>query len=149
MAEIGLPKTLRAELYVDAPRDLSFNGCGLLIVNPPYTLEADLGALGPGLAARLAQGPGTGRALLFNNIKNYNKPKSRGRRVFGSALNNNRRIAMMLGLPPDTHARELVKIGRTILQEGIPPRMVNGGPCKENVVTGKDVNVEELPEKEL
>ena len=58
MAVIGLPKTLRAELYVDAPKDLSFNGCGLLTVNPPYTLEADLGALGPGLAARLAQGPG-------------------------------------------------------------------------------------------
>src|SRR5438132_11650451 len=80
-----------------------------------------------GTIMRLAQGPGTGRALLFNNIKDYNKPKSRGRRVFGSALNNNRRIAMMLGLPPDTHARELVKIGRTILQENIPPRIVKTG----------------------
>src|SRR5712671_1854893 len=98
-----------------------------------------------GTIMRLAQGPGTGRALLFNNIKAYNKPKSRGRRVFGSALNNNRRIAMMLGLPPDTHARELVKIGRTILQENIPPRIVKTGACKENVVTGKDINVEDFP----
>ena len=69
---------------------------------------------------RLAQGPGTGRAMLFNNIKDYNKPTSRCRRIFGSALNNTRRIAMMLGLPPDTHARELVKIGRTILQDSDP-----------------------------
>ena len=57
-----------------------------------------------GTIMRLAQGPGTGRALLFNNIKDYNKPDGRCRRVFGSALNNYRRIAIMLGLPPDTHA---------------------------------------------
>ena len=74
---------------------------------------------------RLAQGPGTGPALLFNNIKDYNKPASRCRRIFGSALNSYRRIAMMLGLPPDTHPRELVKIGRTILTGSIPPTIVN------------------------
>src|SRR5436189_5416478 len=68
-----------------------------------------------GTIMRLAQGPGTGRAMLFNNIKDYNKPESRCRRIFGSALNNNRRIAMMLGLPPDSHPRELVKLGRGIL----------------------------------
>ena len=50
-----------------------------------------------GTIMRLAQGPGTGKALLFNNIKDYNKPASRCRRIFGSALNNYRRIAMMLG----------------------------------------------------
>ena len=70
-----------------------------------------------GTIMRLAQGPGTGPAMLFNNLKGYNKPTSRCRRIFGSALNNNRRIAMMLGLEPDTHARELVKLGRTILQD--------------------------------
>src|SRR5205809_2347734 len=75
-----------------------------------------------GTIMRLAQGPGTGRALLFNNIKDYNNPTSRGRRVFGSALNNNRRIAMMLGLPPDAHPRELVKLGRSILADTILPR---------------------------
>src|SRR5262245_37714244 len=98
-----------------------------------------------GTIMRLAQGPGTGRALLFNNIKDYNKPTSLCRRVFGSALNNTRRIAMMLGLPPETHARELVKIGRTILQEGLPPRIVKGGPCKENVIKGEDIDLEAFP----
>src|SRR5712691_2559835 len=68
-----------------------------------------------GTIMRLAQGPGTGRALLFNNIKGYNTPTSRCRRIFGSALNNYWRIAMLLGLSPDTHPRELVKIGRNIL----------------------------------
>ncbi|MEA2907776.1 MAG: hypothetical protein QOI12_5163 [Alphaproteobacteria bacterium] len=98
-----------------------------------------------GTIMRLAQGPGTGKALLFNNIKDYNKPTSRCRRIFGSALNNNRRIAMMLGLPADTHARDLVKLGRTILQEAIPPRIVNGGPCKENIIAGKDVDLDAFP----
>src|SRR5712691_5857535 len=98
-----------------------------------------------GTIMRLAQGPGTGPALLFNNIKDYNLPTSRCRRIFGSALNNNRRIAMMLGLPPDTHARELVKIGRNILTETIAPKIVNGGPCKENVIREKDIDLDEFP----
>jgi 4-hydroxy-3-polyprenylbenzoate decarboxylase len=98
-----------------------------------------------GTIMRLAQGPGTGRAMLFNNIKDYNKPNSRCRRVFGSALNNYRRIAIMLGLPPDTHPRELVKIGRNVLEGTIPPRIVTSGPVKENIVTGQDIDLTELP----
>jgi UbiD family decarboxylase len=98
-----------------------------------------------GTIMRLAQGPGTGRALLFNNIKDYNKPGRRCGKVFGSALNNNRRIAMMLGLPPDTHARELVRVCRHILEGAIPPKIVDGGPVKENIVTGKDVDLYEFP----
>jgi 4-hydroxy-3-polyprenylbenzoate decarboxylase len=94
-----------------------------------------------GTIMRLAQGPGTGKALLFNNIKGYNQPNSRCRRIFGSALNSYRRIAMMLGLPPDTHARELVKLGRTILSVGIPPKIVETGPVKQNVVTGNDIDL--------
>src|SRR6201987_6304986 len=77
-----------------------------------------------GTIMRLAQGPGTGRAIIFNNIKDYNAPTSRCRRLFGSALNNYRRIAMMLGLPPDTHPRELVKGGRTILTGTVAPKIV-------------------------
>src|SRR4029079_7204520 len=98
-----------------------------------------------GTVMRLAQGPGTGKALLFNNIKDYNTPASRCRRIFGSALNNYRRIAMMLGLPPDTHPRELVKIGRTVLTGSIPPKIVATGPVKENIITGADVDLYEFP----
>ena len=90
-----------------------------------------------GTVMRLAQGPGTGKALIFNNIKDYNAPTSRCRRIFGSALNNYRRIAMMLGLPPDTHPRELVKVGRTILTGSIAPKIVATGPVKENILKGR------------
>jgi 4-hydroxy-3-polyprenylbenzoate decarboxylase len=98
-----------------------------------------------GTIARLAQGAGTGPALVFNNIKDYNKPTSRCRRIFSNALNNYHRIAMMLGLPPDTHPRELVKLGRTIMTGSLPPRIVKTGPVKENIVTGKDVDLYQLP----
>ena len=100
-----------------------------------------------GTITRLAQGPGTGPALLFNNIKDYNKndqPLPAHLRLGG--LNSYRRIAMMLGLPPDTHPRELVKIGRTILdrQHSAADRQATG-PCKENIVTGKDIDLYDFP----
>src|ERR1700704_4508516 len=65
-----------------------------------------------GTIMRLAQGAGDGPALLFNNIKDYNKTGSRCRRLFGCGMSNYNRVNMMLGLPKDTHARELVRLGR-------------------------------------
>ena len=98
-----------------------------------------------GTIMRLTQGAGTGPALLFNNIKDYNLPRSRCRRLFGGGLSGYRRIAMMLGLPPDTHPRALVKVGRTILDGRIAPTVVKDGPVKEKVITGKDVDLFDLP----
>jgi UbiD family decarboxylase len=97
-----------------------------------------------GTIARLAQGPGTGPALLFNNIRDYGK-NSRCHQIFTGGLSSPRRVAMMLGLPPDTHPRELVKLGRTVLSEAIAPKIVKTGPVKENIVKGKDVDLYEFP----
>src|SRR5437016_14124183 len=93
-----------------------------------------------GTIVRLAQGAGTGPALVFNNIKDYNKPTSRCRRIFACGLSSHRRVAMMLGLPPDAHPRELVKIGSTVLSGTIPPKIIKSGPVKENVITGKEID---------
>jgi 4-hydroxy-3-polyprenylbenzoate decarboxylase len=98
-----------------------------------------------GTIMRLAQGAGTGPALLFNNIKDYNRSESRCRRIFGCGLSSYRRVAMMFGLPPDTHPRELVKIGRRLLNDSIPPKIVQDGPVKENVITGDDIDLYQLP----
>ena len=54
-----------------------------------------------GTVARLAQGAGTGPALLFSNIRDYGA-NARCRQVFTGGLSSARRVAMMLGLPPDT-----------------------------------------------
>jgi UbiD family decarboxylase len=98
-----------------------------------------------GTIARMMQGPATGPSVMFNNIKDYNKPNSRCKKVFTGGLSSYRRIAMMLGLPPDTHPRELVKLGRTILSGSIPPKIVDSGPCKENIITGDAVDLYEFP----
>src|ERR1041384_2358927 len=87
-----------------------------------------------GTITRLAQGPGTGPALLFNNIKDYNKANSLCRRVFAGGLSSYRRIAMMLGLPPEIHPRELVKLARNMLTGSIPPKIVDSGPVKQNII---------------
>ncbi|MGE3710937.1 MAG: UbiD family decarboxylase [Hyphomicrobiaceae bacterium] len=98
-----------------------------------------------GTITRMALGPGTGKALLFNNIKDYDKADSRCRRMFNSGLASYSRVALMFGLPADTHPRELVRVGRTILNGSIPPRIVKDGPCKEVVITGKDVDLHDFP----
>jgi len=53
VAGLGLPKILRAELRVAAPRDKALIGSGLLLVNPPWRLETELQILLPALAGVL------------------------------------------------------------------------------------------------
>ena len=97
-----------------------------------------------GTIARIAQGEADGPALLFNNIRDYGA-NARCRSVFTGGLASYRRLAMLLGLPPDTHARELVKLGRSVLSSGIPPKIVSTGPCKENIIKGDDIDLYDFP----
>ena len=97
-----------------------------------------------GTITRLAQGEADGPALLFNNIRDYGA-NARCRSVFTSGLASYRRLAMLLGMPPDTHQRELVKLGRTVLSDGIAPNIVKTGPVKENIVKGDDVDLYQFP----
>ena len=63
LAKVAPPESLAIELLIRAPADPDrLNGCGLIVLNPPFTLEADLGVLLPVLAERLSDGNGaTGR----------------------------------------------------------------------------------------
>ena len=55
----GLPDVLRLEFQVDDPRpDGRLVSNGLVIVNPPYTLQAEMACLLPALARALAVGRG-------------------------------------------------------------------------------------------
>lgn len=98
-----------------------------------------------GTIMRLAQGEGSGPALLFKNIKDYNTNRSRCGSVFGLGLASYRRISMMLGLDPETHPRELVKLGRTLLTDRVPPTIVPTGPVKENILKGADIDLFDFP----
>jgi 23S rRNA (adenine2030-N6)-methyltransferase len=53
VAELGLPKILRAEIRIAARADKSLIGSGLLLVNPPWKLETELQSLLPALAGAL------------------------------------------------------------------------------------------------
>src|ERR1700739_3133465 len=97
-----------------------------------------------GTIARLAQGAGTGPALLFGNICDYGA-NARCRQVSPGGLSSARRVAMMCGLPPDTHPRELVRLGRNVLSQSLPPKVVKTGPVKDNIVKGADIDLYEFP----
>lgn len=56
---LGAEKLLCAELFVHRPGDAHrLNGCGLLMINPPYQLDERLRVLLPFLVERLGQSPG-------------------------------------------------------------------------------------------
>jgi len=60
--EAGPQKALRLELMVERAHDRSrLNGCGLLVINPPWTLEDEAHAILSALAERLARGEGAYR----------------------------------------------------------------------------------------
>jgi 23S rRNA (adenine2030-N6)-methyltransferase len=59
LAALAIPRSLRVELMLERPVDPDrLNGCGLVVVNPPYTLEGDLAVLLPVLSRRLASARG-------------------------------------------------------------------------------------------
>jgi 23S rRNA (adenine2030-N6)-methyltransferase len=63
----GIPKVLRAELAVaPTPAVGPLGGCGLVIVNPPWTLEAELAVLMPALVTILATDNGGYRLEWIN-----------------------------------------------------------------------------------
>jgi 23S rRNA (adenine2030-N6)-methyltransferase len=57
----GISRMLRAELTVLPPTAGRLYGSGLILVNPPFTLEAELNVILPGLAKLLQQGRGGSR----------------------------------------------------------------------------------------
>ena len=64
LRRLAIPKMLRAELTVSAVSDPTrLNGCGLILVNPPWTLEGELSTLLPMLAGLLGRDGKGGFAL--------------------------------------------------------------------------------------
>lgn len=68
MRRLGLAKVLRAEILVGPLGDPTrLNGAGMILVNPPWTLESELSALLPALARALGrQGKGGFRLDWLN-----------------------------------------------------------------------------------
>ncbi len=80
-------------------------------------------------------------APFFEKIKDYPE----GYRIFGEPLGTYRRLAIALGLPPDTPYREIRAEYERRLKNLIKPVLTKDAPCKENVVLGDDVDLFQFP----
>ena len=80
-------------------------------------------------------------APFFQKIKDY----PAGYRLFGNGAANFRRMAIIMGMKPDTHPRELIEEYVRRRQQLIKPVLVKDGPCKENIHIGNEVDLLEFP----
>ncbi|MGD2125507.1 MAG: phenylphosphate carboxylase subunit beta [Desulfobacteraceae bacterium] len=80
-----------------------------------------------------------GPALLFENVKGYDSP------VLTSTCTTTERLAIIMGMSKQSTLvdlmREWVKKGET----KIPPRTVDTGSCKENIMMGDDIDLLKFP----
>jgi UbiD family decarboxylase len=81
--------------------------------------------------------------LLFENIKDYQT--TRCRKLFTGSLVNNRQLAMMFGLPKDTHHRDLVRTFRERFKNRIKPVTVALGQVKESIIKRDDISLYDFP----
>lgn len=82
-----------------------------------------------------------GPAVMFEKVKDYPE----GYRILGAQQATYRRVAMSLGLPPDTPIPEIYKEYEVRDQHPIKPVIVKTGPCKENIMKGDDIDVMKFP----
>ncbi len=86
-----------------------------------------------------------GPALLFENIKDYPKKGSLCSRLFTNGLGSRSRLAMALRLPPDTDDRTITCALKERFGGRVAPKKVKSGPVKENIITGKEIDLFKLP----
>jgi len=80
-------------------------------------------------------------AVLFERIKDYPE----GFRIFGGSLGTFRRVAIAMGLDPETPVKELYAEYERRINQPIKPVIVDDGPCKQNIIVGDDVDLYSLP----
>ena len=112
-------------------------------VTTPVDLDLEIGAI-----CRRCYETGAA-APLFSNIPGA----LAGSRVLGAPVGVSARpglylarIAVSLGLDPKAGAQEIVESLATARdRQGVPPKLVSTGPCKENIVLGDRINLLGLP----
>lgn len=84
-----------------------------------------------------------GPALLFENIKDHKT--TRCTKFMTGGMSNKTQVCLMLGLPPDTSDKAIVRHFKEIFRKPLPPVMVKTGPVKENILRGRDVDLHQFP----
>ncbi|WP_051342976.1 UbiD family decarboxylase [Pseudonocardia spinosispora] len=132
----GTPPTT-ADLRT-ALADLERNG-ELATVSTEVHWNRELGAISRVALQRSAP------ALVFDNITDYNSTTALGHKVTTNLLASHRRMAILLGLDPNTAYPRLVEHVREHNGKGIAPVTVEAGPVQQNIVRGHDVDLTSLP----
>ena len=83
----------------------------------------------------------SGPAILFEKVKDYPS----GYRIFNGLLGTFRRVAIAFGLDPETPVRELYREYERRMKNRIPPKIIDWGPCKENILMTEEVNINRFP----
>lgn len=84
-----------------------------------------------------------GPGLLFENIKDYQV--SFCTKFLTCALSNRAQVALLLGLPEDASSRTITEHLRRVYRHPVPPRLVEGGPVKDNILTGDAIDARQIP----
>jgi phenylphosphate carboxylase beta subunit len=80
-----------------------------------------------------------GPALLFENVKGYDSP------VIASVCTTTQRLALIMGMPRESTLIDIMKLWVKKNEKRVPPKWVEGGPCKENIMMGDEVNLFRFP----
>ena len=81
----------------------------------------------------------SGPALLFENVKDYTTP------IITSVCTTTERLSIIMGMPKDTTLVQLMEQWVKIADQKIPPKWVDTGPCKQNIMMGDDVDLFKFP----
>jgi len=84
-----------------------------------------------------------GPSIWFKKIKGYPE----GFTIYNGSLGTWRRVAISLGLPPETPIREIYRIYEERMGKPIDPVIVGKkkAPCKENILLGDQVDLYRFP----
>jgi 4-hydroxy-3-polyprenylbenzoate decarboxylase len=80
-------------------------------------------------------------APFFQKVKDYPD----GYRIFGAPLSNQKRVAIAMDMDANTPARELIAEYLKRKQQPVKPVLVSGGPCKENISLGDELDLLKFP----
>ncbi len=104
-------------------------------INQEVDWDLEVGAIVRRVCERRAPAP------FFESIKGY----PAGYRIFGAPLATARRLAVAMGLDPDTPYVNIQAEYERRLEKPVKPVVVKDAPCKENVIQGDRVDLFQFP----
>ncbi len=113
----------------------------LIRIKEPVDWDIEIGAISQEAINR------NGAAFVCENIKDCTETSCT--KLAMNYMGNWKRMALALGMPEDAHPRQMVQEWRRRHQNLIKPVLVDTGPCKENIVKDKDVDLFQFPMPKL